>query len=111
VTTLIGAGNATGLFPLIAPGMPVSGTLVGAGNVTGLFPEVTPAATPSPAPGTRPPAAGRGVSGADPAAPVADVRPSGTPVLTAQVLGLVALAIAVMLAITRLSVRRRGRGA
>jgi hypothetical protein len=44
-----------------------------------------------------------------PAGRVADAfaRASGTPVLAAQILGLIALAFAFLLTVTRLSVRRR----
>jgi hypothetical protein len=104
------AGNASGLFPVIAPG-PVpnlNSTLIAAGNASGLFPEIAPAPVPSPAGGTPPQEAAHG---AGPAGRVADAstRALGTPVLTAQVMGLIALALAVMLTVTRLSVRRRPR--
>jgi len=44
-------------------------------------------------------------------APAADASPVslGTPVATAQVAGLIALGLAIMLTVTRLSVRRRRR--
>jgi hypothetical protein len=47
------------------------------------------------------------------ARPVADSSALGlgTPVLTAQVAGLVALALGVLLTVTRLSVRKRSRSA
>jgi hypothetical protein len=104
------AGNASGLFPVIAPG-PVpnlNSTLIAAGNASGLFPEIAPAPVPSPAAGTPPQEAAHGAA---PAERVADAstRALGTPVLTAQVMGLIALALAVMLTVTRLSVRRRPR--
>jgi hypothetical protein len=105
VTTLIGAGNASGLFPLIAPGS--SSTLIGAGNASGLFPQIAPAATPSPAPDGLPQATERASSAVRAAADLT-ARATGISGLTAQVLGLIALALAVMLTITRLSVRRRG---
>jgi hypothetical protein len=84
---LIAPENAAGLFPSIAPGP-------------------TPNPTPSPAPDQLSQAAGRGASPASRAADLAAAA-SGMPVVTAQVLGLIALAFAVMLTITRLSVRRR----
>jgi hypothetical protein len=110
VTTLIGAGNAAGLFPLIAPAPEgVASTVVGAGSATGLFPQITPPATPSPAPGGLPQAAGSstGRVGAAVRAADASATPPGRQVLTDQVLGLIALALAILLAITRLSVRGR----
>jgi hypothetical protein len=94
VTTLIGAGNAAGLFPLITPGS----TVAAPENASGLFPEVSP----SPAPDGPPAAAARAGTA------VLSARTTGLPVLTVQVLGLIALAFAVMLTITRLCVRRRG---
>ncbi|MBV9206061.1 MAG: hypothetical protein JO037_11800 [Actinobacteria bacterium] len=119
---IIAAQNAAGLFPVISP-LPVpdlngttSTTLIDAGNAAALFPEITPAATPSPAPGGVPAAAGPQGAGGGPAGAeqrVADASSpaSGTRGLTAQGLGLIALALAVLLGMTRLSVRRRGRTA
>jgi len=82
----------------------VSSSLIGAGNAVGLFPAIvpssSPAATSSPraqpqAPGTRRNAA----TAADSSALA--------PVLTAQVAGLIALALAIMLTVTRLSLTKR----
>jgi len=76
---------------------------MGAGNASNLFPPISPSSSPSPEPGV----AGR--SGHERAAPEANVSllPLGMPVVTAQVIGLVVLALAAMLALTRLSLRRR----
>ena len=124
-STLIGPGNAASLFPTIPPAAlpgPIpdlnvaSTTVIGAGNAASLFPEITPAPLPSPAPKSTPPARPAPASNApaaerstSPAGRVADAfaRASGTPVLAAQVLGLIALAFAFLLTVTRLSVRRR----
>jgi hypothetical protein len=83
----------------------ISSSLIGAGNVSGLFPAIGPSATPSPSPGTDTP------SGNGNARPVAESLATGfgQPVLTAQVLGLIALAVAIMLTVTRQSLRRRFR--
>ena len=79
--------------------------LIGAGNASGLFPAITPSATPSvtPAGSSQPPRRN--------AAPVSDASPValGSPVMTAQVTGLIALGLAVLLTVTRLSVRKRPR--
>ena len=82
-----------------------SSQLIGAGNAAGLFPAINPSATPSPSPGSQAPGgqgAGRQVSGSS---AIAFVQPG----LTGQVAGLIALAVAVMLTVTRLSLRKRFR--
>jgi hypothetical protein len=81
----------------------LSSQLVGAGNAAGLFPQISPSAAPSPAPG-----AGTisGKHNADPKATVA-LLPLGMPVMTAQIVGLIALALAVLLGLTRMSLLRR----
>jgi hypothetical protein len=81
---LIGAGNAAGLFPTISPSPRAS-------------PGPTATATPTAQPTKRK------------AAPVSEASPVslGTPVFTAQVAGLIALGLAIMLTVTRLSLRRR----
>jgi hypothetical protein len=68
------------------------------GNAASLFPTVNSSQDPSPSPGQ-----------GDAARPVADSEslPIGTPVVDGQLLGLGALAVAFLLAATRLSVRRR----
>ena len=109
------SGSSPGNTPAASPGttLPlgpvpnlnsISSSLIGAGNASGLFPAINPGATPSPSPG-------RGSSGGRDAAPapgssaIAFVQPG----LTGQVAGLVALAVAVLLTVTRLSLRRRFR--
>jgi hypothetical protein len=81
----------------------VSSSLIGAGNAAGLFPAISPSATPSPSPGN-----GTDQRNAAPTAgssAIAFVQPG----LTGQVAGLIALAVAVLLTVTRLSLRRRFR--
>ena len=83
----------------------VSSTLIGAGNVSGLFPAIVPSATPNSSPGIQPQGAKRN------AEPVSDSSALGLgkPGLTGQVAGLIALALAIMLTVTRLSLRKRHR--
>ncbi|MGH3204847.1 MAG: hypothetical protein ACRDP5_22775 [Streptosporangiaceae bacterium] len=79
---------------------------IGAGNAANLFPTI------GPAPGA---STGATAAAAQPTkrstAPAADASPVslGTPVYTAQVAGLIALGLAIMLTVTRLSVRRRSK--
>jgi hypothetical protein len=80
----------------------VSSSLIGAGNAASLFPAISPAATPSPSPGAQAPSTKRN------AAPAADSA-AVAPVLSAQVAGLIALALGIMLTVTRLSLRKRLR--
>jgi hypothetical protein len=81
----------------------VSSQLIGAGNASGLFPAINPSATPSPSPGGPAPSSQRRpVSGSS---AIAFVQPG----LTGQVAGLIALAVAVLLTVTRLSLRKRFR--
>ena len=81
----------------------VSSQLIGAGNASGLFPAINPSATPSPSPGSPAPSSQRGpVPGSS---AIAFVQPG----LTGQVAGLIALAVAVLLTVTRLSLRKRFR--
>jgi hypothetical protein len=77
----------------------VSPTLSPSGNAAGLFPTLQPKPTTS----TVPPAA-KAVT-----RPVANTSalPEGAPVVGAQLAGLAALALAFVLAVTRLSIRRR----
>jgi hypothetical protein len=80
--------------------------IIGAGNASGLFPAISPADTPSPAPGTQAAAAAPGQNRPSPSSSaIAFVQPG----LTGQVAGLIALAVAVLLTVTRLSLRRRFR--
>ena len=83
----------------------VSSQLIGAGDASGLFPAINPSATPSPSPGT--PAPGGEAKGRPnpSSSAIAFVKPG----LTGQVAGLIALAVAVLLTVTRLSLRRRFR--
>jgi hypothetical protein len=81
----------------------VSSQLIGAGNASGLFPAINPSATPSPSPGGPAPSSQRRpVPGSS---AIAFVQPG----LTGQVAGLIALAVAVLLTVTRLSLRKRFR--
>jgi hypothetical protein len=83
----------------------VSSSLIGAGNASGLFPAINPSATPSPAPGTNVPGGKRNAKPVSDSSAIAFVQPG----LTGQVAGLIALAVAVMLTVTRLSLRKRFR--
>jgi hypothetical protein len=79
---------------------------VGAGNAANLFPTIGPSPGVSPSPtvaGEQPTTRNTG--------PVSEASPVsfGTPVFTAQVAGLIALGVAIMLTVTRLSVRRRSK--
>jgi hypothetical protein len=77
--------------------------LIEPGNAAGLFPAINPSATPSPSPGSPAPASQR--RPAPDSSAIAFVKPG----LTGQVAGLIALAVAVMLTVTRLSLRKRFR--
>jgi hypothetical protein len=79
---------------------------IGAGNAANLFPTIAPSPGASP----RPTAAAAQPTNRN-TAPVSEASPVslGTPVLTAQVAGLIALGVAIMLTVTRLSVRRRSK--
>jgi hypothetical protein len=79
-------------------------TLVGAGNAAGLFPAITPSAGSGTSQAVSPQGGGR--QNADPIGNATTVS-SGTQVLTAQVAGLIALGLAIMLTVTRLSLRKR----
>ena len=83
----------------------VSSSLIGAGSASGLFPAISPSATPNPPPEIQPQPAKRN------AEPVSDssALAFGQPGLTGQVAGLIALAFAIMLTVTRLSLRKRVR--
>jgi hypothetical protein len=80
---------------------------IGAGNAANLFPTISPSPGASPGPtatATAPPTKRD-------AGPVSEASPVslGTPVFTAQVAGLILLGLAIMLTVTRLSVRRRSK--
>lgn len=83
----------------------ISSSLVGAGNASGLFPAIRP----STGSGSSPAASAKG--GKRSTEPVADssTLALGKPVLTGQLAGLIALAVAVMLTVTRLSLLKRFR--
>ena len=82
--------------------------LIGPGDAAALFPTIGPSPGASPGPAS---AAAQQPS-RNTTAPAADASPVslGTPVATAQVAGLIALGLAIMLTVTRLSVRRRRPG-
>jgi hypothetical protein len=103
VTSPLPVGSLPGIPPGVPgslPGIPgVSSTLSPGGSAAGLFPTLHPKATPSPAQ-------------SDPKArtsPVANTSalPEGAPVVGAQLAGLAALALAFVLLVTRLTIRRR----
>jgi hypothetical protein len=115
VTAASAAASPSGVTPT-APGttLPlgpvpnlnsVSSSLIGAGNASGLFPAINPGATPSPSPGNGPSDGRRNAAPAAGSSAIAFVKPG----LTGQLAGLVALAVAVLLTMTRLSLRRRFR--
>jgi hypothetical protein len=79
--------------------------IIGAGDASGLFPAISPTDTPSPAPGTQAAAA----PGQNRPSPSSSTIAFNQPGLTGQVAGLIALAVAVLLTVTRLSLRRRFR--
>jgi len=83
----------------------VSSSLIGAGNASSLFPAIIPSATPNSSPGIQPQGDKRN------AEPVSDSSALGfgKPGLTGQVAGLIALALAIMLTVTRVSLRKRFR--
>jgi hypothetical protein len=78
---------------------------IGAGNASELFPSITPSGTPPASPVAHQQA---GKQNAEPVAS-SSVVSLGTPVFTAQVAGLIALGLAIMLTVTRLSLRKRSR--
>ena len=83
----------------------ISSSLIGAGNAAGLFPAIVPSATPNSSPGIQPQGSKQSAD------PVSDSSALGfaKPGLTGQVAGLIALALAVMLTVTRLSLRKHFR--
>jgi hypothetical protein len=83
--------------------------VIGAGNAAGLFPTIIPSPAASPGPTATPTATATAQPTKRKAAPVSEASPVslGTPVFTAQVAGLIALGLAIMLTVTRLSLRRR----
>lgn len=100
-----GAGSITsplpvGSLPTIGAAGSTSSVSPG-GNAAGLFPTINPSAVPNPSPGQN--------SSGTRARQVANTQalPIGTPVVDAQLAGLAALGVAFLLAVTRLSVRKR----
>jgi hypothetical protein len=81
----------------------VSSSLIDPGNASSLFPAIIPSATPNSSPRIQPQGSKRD------AQPVSDSSALGLgkPGLTGQVAGLIALALAIMLTVTRLSLRKR----
>jgi hypothetical protein len=82
----------------------VSSSLIGAGNAVGLFPAIVPSSSPAASSSPRARAQAQGTRRN--AATAADSS-ALAPVLTAQVAGLIALALAIVLTVTRLSVTKR----
>ena len=82
----------------------VSSSLIGAGNAAGLFPAIVPSGTTAP---SSPPAAQAQPQGTRRNAATAADSSALAPVLTAQVAGLIALALAIVLTVTRLSLTKR----
>lgn len=101
------ASPSVSSFPLppgLIPNLNAEGSLlIGAGNAATLFPAITPSAGSSASQAAHPQG---GRENADPIDNATTIS-SGTQVLTAQVAGLIALGLAIMLTVTRLSVRRR----
>lgn len=104
VTSPLPVGSLPGIPPGIPPGAPpgvppVSPTLSPGGNAAGLFPTLHPKQSPS---STQRPKHPR-------SRPVANTSalPEGAPVVGAQLVGLAALALAFILAVARMSIRRR----
>jgi hypothetical protein len=81
----------------------VSSSLIGAGNASVLFPAISPSATPNSSPGIQPQGGKRNAEPVSDSSAIGFVKPG----LTGQVAGLIALALAVMLTVTRLSLRKR----
>jgi hypothetical protein len=103
-TGAAGAGTTLPLGPI--PNLNgASSSLIGAGNASGLFPAINPATVPSPTPGVNAQGGKRNAQPVTGASPLA----FGEPGLTGQVAGLIALAVAVLLTVTRLSLRKRFR--
>jgi hypothetical protein len=102
------AAPAAPLSPLPLGAVPnlnaVASQLISAGNAAGLFPAIDPSGTPGASQVADPPQASQQDAGAlITASPVS----AGSPVFTAQVAGLIALGLAIMLTVTRLSRRKR----
>jgi hypothetical protein len=83
----------------------VSSQLIEAGDASGLFPAISPSHTPSPSPEGQPPGAGAAGAPTHSSSAISFVQPG----LAGQVAGLIALALAVFLTVTRLTAPRRSR--
>ncbi len=106
-TAVNGLGAQLPIGPL--PTVPGSVTSISPpGNAGNLFPKISPSSIPNPAPGT-PPVAARGRQ-ATTTGDSSPIPPLGSAEFGAQVLGLVLLALGVVIAITRLSLRRSRAG-
>jgi hypothetical protein len=79
--------------------------LIGAGNASVLFPAITPSSGPGAVPAANAQPSGPNTAPLSGASPVS----ADAPVFTAQVAGLIALGLAIMLIVTRLAVRKRSR--
>lgn len=82
----------------------VGSSVLGVGDASNLFPRISPSTSPSPAAGAN----GPKTANAEPPAKLS-LLPLGMPVMTAQVIGLLALGLAFLLALTRLSLRRSAK--
>ena len=98
----LGDGTSIPVGPL--PAVAGVSTTIPGGNAANLFPQISPSSTPSPAAGT--PANAQG------AQPVADSSriplALGSSEFGAQIVGLIVLLLGVAIAVTRLSIRRKG---
>lgn len=102
----VGAPPGTTLPLSVIPNLSsASSQFINAGNASGLFPAINPATVPSPTPGANALGGTRNAQPATTASPLAFARPG----LTGQVAGLLALAVAVLLTVTRMSLRKRFR--
>jgi hypothetical protein len=104
VTSPLPVGSLPGIPPGVPPGIPPgippgSPTLSPGGNAASLFPTLHPKPSSSPTQQSEHPRS----------RPVANTSalPAGAPVVGAQLAGLIALALALIFAVTRLSLRRR----
>jgi hypothetical protein len=101
------ASPSTTLPPLALGSVPnlnaEASLLIGAGNAASLFPAITSSALPGASQAADP------QGSRQKAGPIANANTvsAGGPVLTAQVAGLIALGLGIMLTVTRLSLRKR----
>jgi hypothetical protein len=102
LTGSLGDGTSIPVGPL--PAVAGVSTTIPGGNASNLFPQISPSSTPSPAAGT--PANAQGTQ------PVADSSriplALGSSEFGAQIVGLIVLLLGVAIAVTRLSIRRKG---